>query len=186
MLRGRTVDGGTVLLETYGIDPEDRNGPAICVSEPGEVYAHDDFIYWGFTNAGLERLARIAGFSRADSLINVEVDGHPRILGQLIAYVAAPGTAFSTASSQPSLEPRDEQARTCRQSRGSAPGATRPPLRSRRTPRAHVSGRRPRWNPPGPTSVRGPAAPGQASVSSKPGPITLRCRTMSDGRATTL
>ena len=67
VLRGRTVDGGTVLLETYGVDPGDRNGPAIRVSEPGEVYARDDFIYWGFTNAGLERLARIAGFSRVES-----------------------------------------------------------------------------------------------------------------------
>lgn len=85
VLRGRTVDGGTVLVETYGVAPEDRNGPAIRVSEPGEVYARDDFVYWGFGDAGLERLARIAGFSRAESLINVEVDGHPRIIGRLIA-----------------------------------------------------------------------------------------------------
>ena len=85
VLRGRTVDGGTVLLETYGVDSEDRHGPAIRVSEPGEVYARDDFIYWGFTNAGLERLARIAGFSRVESLRNVEVEGHPRIIGRLIA-----------------------------------------------------------------------------------------------------
>ena len=85
VLRGRTVDGGTVLVETYGVAPEDRNGPTIRVSEPGEVYARDDFVYWGFEDAGLERLARIAGFSRAESLINVEVDGHPRIIGRLIA-----------------------------------------------------------------------------------------------------
>jgi tRNA (mo5U34)-methyltransferase len=85
VLRGRTVDGGTVLVETYGVAPEDRNGSAIRVSEPGEVYARDDFVYWGFGDAGLERLARVAGFSRAESLINVEVDGHPRIIGQLIA-----------------------------------------------------------------------------------------------------
>jgi tRNA (mo5U34)-methyltransferase len=85
VLRGRTVSGGTVLVETYGVGPEDQNGPAIRVSEPGEVYARDDFVYWGFGDAGLERLARIAGFSRTESLINVEVDGHPRIIGQLIA-----------------------------------------------------------------------------------------------------
>ena len=78
VLRGRTVDGGTVLVETYGVAPEDRNGPAIRVSEPGEVYARDDFVYWGFGDAGLQRLARIAGFSRVESLIDVEVDGHPR------------------------------------------------------------------------------------------------------------
>ena len=79
------MDGGTVLVETYGVGPEDRDGAAIRVSEPGEVYARGDFIYWGFGDAGLERLARIAGFSRAESLINAEVDGHPRIIGQLIA-----------------------------------------------------------------------------------------------------
>jgi SAM-dependent methyltransferase len=85
VLRGRTVDGGTVLIETYGVAPEDRNGPAIRVSEPGEIYARDDFVYWGFGDTGLERIARIAGFSRAESFINVEVDGHPRILGRLVA-----------------------------------------------------------------------------------------------------
>jgi SAM-dependent methyltransferase len=36
VLRGRTVSGGTVLLETYGVGPKDRTGPAIRVSEPGE------------------------------------------------------------------------------------------------------------------------------------------------------
>jgi hypothetical protein len=39
----------------------------------------------GLGDAGLQRLARIAGFSRAESLINVQVDGHPRILGRLVA-----------------------------------------------------------------------------------------------------
>jgi tRNA (mo5U34)-methyltransferase len=85
VLRGRTAKGGTVLVETYGIRPEDRDGPAIRVSSPDEVYARDEFVYWGFGDTGLERLARIAGFSRAESLINVEVDGHPRIMGRLIA-----------------------------------------------------------------------------------------------------
>ena len=75
--------GGTVLLETYGVDSEDRHGPAIRESE--EVYARDDFIYRGFTNAGLERLARIAGFLRVESLVDVEVDSHPRIVGRLVA-----------------------------------------------------------------------------------------------------
>ena len=31
VLRGQTVDGGTVLVETYGVSPEDRNGAAIRV-----------------------------------------------------------------------------------------------------------------------------------------------------------
>jgi tRNA (mo5U34)-methyltransferase len=85
VLRGRTVSGGTVLLETYGVGPEDRNGPAIRVSEPGEVYARDEFVYWGFGDAGLQRIAQIAGFSRVESLVDVEVDGHPRIMGRLVA-----------------------------------------------------------------------------------------------------
>ena len=85
VLRGRTASGGTVLIETYGVRREDRDGPAIRVSEPGEVYPRDEFVYWGFGHTGLERLARLAGFSRAESLVDVEVDGHPRIIGRLIA-----------------------------------------------------------------------------------------------------
>lgn len=85
MLHGRTVDGGTVLVETYGVGPEDRNGPAIRVSEPGEVYARDEFVYWGFGDAGLQRIAWIVGFSRVESLVDVEVYGHPRIIGRLVA-----------------------------------------------------------------------------------------------------
>ncbi len=85
VLRRRTASGGTVLVETYGVRPEDRDGPGIRVSEPGEVYARDEFVYWGFGDTGLERLARIAGFSRAESFVEVEVDDHPRIIGRLIA-----------------------------------------------------------------------------------------------------
>ncbi|MGI8505839.1 MAG: class I SAM-dependent methyltransferase, partial [Solirubrobacteraceae bacterium] len=85
VLRGRTVSGGAVLVETYGVGPEDRDGPAVRVSEPGEVYARDEFVYWGFGGAGLERLARIAGFSRVESLVDVEVDGHPRPMARLVA-----------------------------------------------------------------------------------------------------
>ena len=85
VLHGRTVDGGTVLVETYGVGPEDRNGPAIRVSEPGEVYARDEFVYWGFGDAGLQRIAWIVGFSRVESLVDVEVYGHPRIIGRLVA-----------------------------------------------------------------------------------------------------
>src|SRR2546422_3568335 len=61
VLRGRTAPGGTVLVETYGVRPADRDSPSIRVSEPDEVYARDEFVYWGFGNAGLDRLARIAG-----------------------------------------------------------------------------------------------------------------------------
>jgi tRNA (mo5U34)-methyltransferase len=83
-LMTRTAPGGTVLVETYGMRAEHRDGPAIRVSEPGEVYARDDFVYWGFNDTGLERLARIAGFSRAEQLDAVEVDQHPRLIGRLV------------------------------------------------------------------------------------------------------
>jgi tRNA (mo5U34)-methyltransferase len=85
VLRGRTVDSGAVLVETYGVGPDDRNRPAIRASEPGEVYARDEFVYWGFAGTGLRRLAQIAGFSHVESLVDVEVDGHPRIMGRLLA-----------------------------------------------------------------------------------------------------
>jgi len=85
VLRGRTASGGIVLVETYGVRPADRDEGAIRVSRPGEVYARDEFVYWGFGTIGLQRLARIAGFSRAESFVDVEVDDHPRIMGRLIA-----------------------------------------------------------------------------------------------------
>ena len=41
---------GYVLLETYGVaNPELEHEAAMHVCEPGEVYARDDFVYWGFT-----------------------------------------------------------------------------------------------------------------------------------------
>ena len=54
-------------------------------SPAGEVYEGDEFVYWGFGVTGLERLARIAGFSEVAPLHSVEVDGHPRIIGRLVA-----------------------------------------------------------------------------------------------------
>ncbi len=85
VLRTRTASGGTALVETYGIRAEHRDGPAVRVSKPGEVYAKDDFVYWGFNESGLERLARIAGFSRTEQLDMVDIDGHPRLMGRLVA-----------------------------------------------------------------------------------------------------
>jgi tRNA (mo5U34)-methyltransferase len=85
VLRGRTASGGIVLVETYGVRPADRDEPAIRASAPGEVYARDEFVYWGFGTIALQRLARIAGFTCAESFVDVEVDDHPRIMGRLIA-----------------------------------------------------------------------------------------------------
>ena len=86
VLRGRTGSGGTVLTETYGLGPEKQDGAAIRVPPPaGEVYARDEFVYWAFGDAGLERLARIAGFSEVGPFHCVQVAGHPRIIGRLVA-----------------------------------------------------------------------------------------------------
>lgn len=86
VLRRRLADGGRVLLETYGVaDPALEHAAAIHVCESGEVYANDDFVYWGFTGTSLERLGRIAGFAGAEVVETPLIDGHPRIIAALEA-----------------------------------------------------------------------------------------------------
>ena len=63
------------------------DAPAIEVHEPGDVYARDDFVYWGFSAEGLRRLARIAGLDEIEIVDELKIDGHPRIL----ALLRAPG-----------------------------------------------------------------------------------------------
>ena len=76
--------GGEIVLETYGSHlPGDT--PAIEVHEPGEVYARDDFVYWGFTAEGLRRLGRIVGLGDVEIVDQPEIDGHPRIVAVLRA-----------------------------------------------------------------------------------------------------
>jgi SAM-dependent methyltransferase len=91
VLRRCLEPAGELLLETYGVgDPRLNTGAAIHVCEPGEVYARDDYVYWGFTGASLDRLARHAGFVGATVLDAPVVDGHPRIICRLDAGRAAP------------------------------------------------------------------------------------------------
>src|SRR5450755_2826785 len=80
------VPGGEIVLETYG-SRLDANAPAIEVHEPGEVYARDDFVYWGFSPESLRRLGRIAGLDELEVVDELEIDGHPRILAVLRASV---------------------------------------------------------------------------------------------------
>lgn len=78
--------GGEIVLETYGSDlPADA--PAIEVHEPGDVYARDDFLYWGYSAEGLRRLARIVHLDEIEIVDEPEIAGHPRIL----ALLRAPG-----------------------------------------------------------------------------------------------
>jgi len=76
--------GGEIVLETYGSHPA-ANAPAIEVHEPGEVYARDEFVYWGFSPEGLRRLGRIVGLGEVEVVDELEIDGHPRILALLRA-----------------------------------------------------------------------------------------------------
>jgi tRNA (mo5U34)-methyltransferase len=85
VLRGRLADGGEVLLETYaasaaGLDDE----PSIQVRAAGDVYARDEFVYWGFSGEGVARLARHAGFDQARIVSAPTIDGHPRIVARLV------------------------------------------------------------------------------------------------------
>ena len=83
-LRRRLAAGGRVLLETHG--PADRaleSSAAVHIPSAGEVYARDDFVYWGFTPAGLGAMARHAGFEGFELIDAPVIDGHPRVLGGL-------------------------------------------------------------------------------------------------------
>jgi tRNA (mo5U34)-methyltransferase len=76
--------GGEIVLETHGSHLP-AEAPAIEVHEPGDVYARDDFVYWGFSAEGLRRLARIVGLDEVEVVDELEIDGHPRILALLRA-----------------------------------------------------------------------------------------------------
>ena len=83
-LADRLNPDGEVVLETYGSRlPADL--PALEVHEPGEVYARDDFVYWGFTSESLRRLGSVVGLEDVEVVDQVEIAGHPRILAVLRA-----------------------------------------------------------------------------------------------------
>ena len=73
-----------MLLETYGSADRTLDAPAaIHAYEAGEVYARDDFVYWGFTPAGLDAMACHAGFEGFELIDAPVIDGHPRVIGTL-------------------------------------------------------------------------------------------------------
>ena len=75
---------GRLLLETYGSADRTLDAPAaIHAYEPGEVYARDDFVYWGFTPAGLDAMACHADFEGFELIDAPVIHGHPRIIGTL-------------------------------------------------------------------------------------------------------
>jgi tRNA (mo5U34)-methyltransferase len=83
-LAGVLAPGGEIVLETYGSRLA-GDAPAIEVHDPGDVYARDDFVYWGFSPESLRRLARIVGLDEVEVVDQLEIDGHPRILAVLRA-----------------------------------------------------------------------------------------------------
>jgi len=82
ILRQRLETTGDLLLETYGVEAEGSTA-GIEVRTAGDVYAGDDFVYWGFTAEGLAGLAHNAGFETAEVLDQPIIDGHPRIVARL-------------------------------------------------------------------------------------------------------
>ena len=84
VLRRRLSAGGRVLFETYGAAERTLgSSAAVQVYEAGEVYARDDLVYWGFSAAGLRRLARAAGYEEFALFDAPVIDGHPRVIGTL-------------------------------------------------------------------------------------------------------
>jgi tRNA (mo5U34)-methyltransferase len=76
--------GGEIVLETYGSWLPDES-PALEIHQPSDVYARDEFVYWGFGPEALRRLARIAGLGEVKILEQVTIAGHRRILAVLRA-----------------------------------------------------------------------------------------------------
>lgn len=76
--------GGRILVETYGMAGDGRvDQHTIEVKQHGEVYAGDDYVYWGFAAGALAALGRLAGLPEIEVTGSVMVDGHPRILATL-------------------------------------------------------------------------------------------------------
>ena len=83
VLSRRLAEGGKVLIETHGVFADPHDGHPIHRYGPGEVYPHDEFVYWGFTPAGIELLGRKNGFLGFELVDAPMIDGHPRIIGWL-------------------------------------------------------------------------------------------------------
>ena len=83
VLRRRMAPGGRSLLETHGVFARPRDGDPIHRYAPGEVYPNDDYVYWGFTESGLDLLAKEAGWAAFELFDTPLIDSHPRIIGTL-------------------------------------------------------------------------------------------------------
>ena len=82
VLGGCLAPGGRIILETYGVRGG-RDDPCVLVHEPGDVYARDDAVYWGFSRSSLDRLGRLGGLRGFELVDAPDIAGHPRIIGTL-------------------------------------------------------------------------------------------------------
>jgi tRNA (mo5U34)-methyltransferase len=83
-LLGRRLSGdGCVLIETHGVFAGPNDGDPLHRYGPGEVYPHDEYVYWGFRAGGIGMLARESGFRRFELVNAPVIDDHPRIIGWL-------------------------------------------------------------------------------------------------------
>jgi tRNA (mo5U34)-methyltransferase len=83
VIRRRLAAGGRVLLETHGVFEDQSDGDPVHRYGPGEVYPNDDYVFFGFTPAGLELLAARSGFVGFELVDAPVIDGHPRIIAWL-------------------------------------------------------------------------------------------------------
>lgn len=84
VLASRLNENGRILLETYGVaGDEGAEQGFLQVHEPRDIYASDDYTYWGFTGGSLDRLATHAGLRGSTIYETPVIDGHPRIIGVL-------------------------------------------------------------------------------------------------------
>jgi tRNA (mo5U34)-methyltransferase len=83
VLRRRLSPDGRILIETHGVFEDPQDGDPVHRFGPGDVYPHDEYVYWGFSAAGIALLAQECGFPRFDLVDAPLIDGHPRIIGWL-------------------------------------------------------------------------------------------------------
>jgi tRNA (mo5U34)-methyltransferase len=85
VLHRRLAPGGQVLLETHGVFEDPADGDPVHRYQAGEVYPDDEYVFWGFTAAGLDLMAKEAGYAGFETFDTPVIDGHPRVIGRLHA-----------------------------------------------------------------------------------------------------
>ena len=86
ILGDRLSPSGNILVETHGLaGDEGASEGTILMPRPDQTYAGDTNVYWHFSSGALGRLADLAGLGQFVTDDTPMVDGHPRIIGNVIA-----------------------------------------------------------------------------------------------------